>query len=178
MTKRHRGPGLIVLAALFLSSCGAFNNGGGEGSAPTPTLAASVADKPCLALTRSEAEAALGSKVKEGVDPTLSGSPTQIPVVGMKFCRFGAAQPAGPFVDVGVTKAYAREVFDKYKNDPSVKPTPVPGVGDEALSHQFAASHSLVILDGDAVVGIYLGFVQKDQQPIALGLAKKAMSRI
>ncbi|MGI8425978.1 MAG: hypothetical protein ACR2M4_05140 [Actinomycetota bacterium] len=171
--------GIIVVVALLSTACGPFSgNASKDGQGAPPTLSASVAEKPCLALKKSEVESALGDRVKKGADPTLSGSAPQIPIVGMKFCRFEPLRPAGPFVEVGVTKSYPREVFEKHKADPSAKASQVPGIGDEALWHQFAASHTLVVLKGDTVVGIYLGFVQKDQQQIAINLARKVLSRI
>jgi len=168
-------PWLVVLCLLAIS-CSA--GGGSKNGAQPKAVPYSIAEKPCLALKRTEVEAALGSPVKEGSDPNLVGAGGQISIVGMKFCRFGAVKPAGPFMDVGISKAYARQAFEKYKNDPATRPIPVPGIGDAALWHEFAASHSLAVLKGDTVVGIDLEFVEKDQKQIAINLARKVLSRV
>lgn len=168
----------LLIVVLTTAGCGSQK----EASAPQPRASLRFADptlndKPCELLTKAAIERALGVKLKAGKPPT--GFPP-IAVKGMQHCVFEGVQAAGkpaPRASVGLTSAFPREVFAKYKTDGSARLTPLEGLGAEALHSQFGPSHQIVALKGQKVIGVSVSFLQTDPKQTAINLMKKALAR-
>lgn len=133
MSRARRRPliALVLATALSLGACsgsGKGDNGGRDGAASDPTNVDA-----CQVMKKPDVEAVVGTQVADGVDPLPLKVVPPIDVVGMRFCFFNSVRPGDPMVYVGISKAYPREVFEKYKGDQSKRLTPVPNLGSDAV---------------------------------------------
>ena len=151
--------------------------------APSPTTEPSftaggltpVGIDPCILLTKSEVEAELGQPIEEPrrladqptcvyeeiTEPPPEGIVVTPPGVGMNlyFYTTGGAQD-----------------FDRFKNEPSLAATPVPGIGDDA----FWTTGALYVLKGDFYFALvmYVSGSDETNRERAQNLAKIALGRL
>lgn len=166
---------LMVLVVVAATGCG--------GSGDSDDGAANVASEvnPCELVTPAELEAELGRAVGEpqnGEVAAASGVVIPTAVVGERVCQFVTTDTSRPpaFVRVGVTKALAEPVFEKYKRQ-HPQATPLEGVGDDAVWDE--SSSTLVVLRGETVVTmVVVGSGITEQQARARRLAAGALARL
>ena len=127
---------------------------------------------PCALLTKSEVDAALGRPVK---DPrNVAGQPTCVYDDSMQ--PSGAPNPAGIGINLAFYTTGGAQEFSRFKNNASLAPTPVTGIGDDA----FWTGGSLYVLRGDFYfdVTMYTSDPDVARLEIAKNMAQIVLSRL
>ena len=185
----------VLAAVLALAGCGSDDSPSATGTMAEPassTTAAAAASSPpdspatavatdtdlCRMVTKSEAEAVLGTVVGEGI---MSASEGPLGLVGS--CRYRAtndtAQAVRSVVNVVVvgTRITAAQFDEQLAADaPDADAEAVAGVGDKALLIQEGI---LAVFDGRAAItvqAVHDGMPLK--RSILVDLAKKALDRL
>ena len=169
-----------LVAALALAGCGSDDSPGTSGTTTTAAGAAttSVATDTdlCRMVTKSEAEAVLGTAVGDGI---MSASEGPLGLVGS--CRYRAindtAQAVRSVVHVVVvgTRVTAAQ-FDEQLAADAPNAEAVTGVGDKALLIQEGI---LAVFDGRAAITVQAVHDGKPlNRAILVDLARKALDRL
>lgn len=177
MPARLAGRLLVLLAVLGAVACGGGGGDGESGTRPTVPPPA-VTDEPCLLVDKAVVDEALAAEMSRGMGLAEANALPAVGLIGVDLCVFKSAQPGGPTVQVGITSAFPRQVFDKYKADPVNRPlAPVAQLGNEAV--WFERNNTLVVLHGDVVFAVYVFAPQApNRQQVATTLAQAILERL